>query len=589
MLALVCANAVLSVWADFYNPAEWTFKNYSNLIRVERDRMVDGRKCLYLGGAAKASDTAWYVRSGKFEIPDGKRSYAVRYEASASRSMYGTEIPRWEWRNETVWFDAAGKEICKGEFPAAVPEGRFSTLEVVGPIPSGAKTFTIQIGTDQPNINPGEMMAFRGFELSFSDRPVAAPRGRIVKRGELWPEDDANAPAFDSDAIAFPVGRDPGVKVSLRDDGVTLVDGKPFFPIGIYAVCKREFNGMDFDKAFRDLGAAGFNFAQTYGDAYQPDFLAAAHKYGFKLWVKARIPDEKFLTVGRFNPDIIAWYLGDDTADHETPVEVRAYNRACKIADPYRLTCQADPIRSFGPHSRYADYVTATDAYIPEIYSMERKPDGFDGAITCVAEAIRDVECFKRDAAQYGLGKPKACWPVLQAFRGWSKKWYRYPTRDEIFAMAFASVIHGAHGLVWYTYGGFYSSKRQDFDEGITSTPERWWNMSELAGWLKELSPALVARTGKQPPSAEILEGPQKDPLGEGPSVTGLLKRDGGKAYFLTVNASMKPVKARFALSGVASAGKVMREGRDIRLVKDALTDEFAPFAVHVYVFDDLN
>ena len=78
----------------------------------------------------------------------------------------------------------------------------------------------------------------------------------------------------------FAVDRLPDApRATLRDDGITLIDGKPFFPIGAYAVSRREFNGNDLDRAFRDLKAAGFNFAHTYG-GLEDDFAPfAVHVY----------------------------------------------------------------------------------------------------------------------------------------------------------------------------------------------------------------------------------------------------------------------------------------------------------------------
>ena len=72
--------------------------------------------------------------------------------------------------------------------------------------------------------------------------------------------------------------------VTLRDDGVTLVDGKPFFPVGIYGVMKREYNGFDFDRGLRELAAGGFNLVHSYTAGRTKEFLDAAHKYGLKTW-----------------------------------------------------------------------------------------------------------------------------------------------------------------------------------------------------------------------------------------------------------------------------------------------------------------
>ena len=373
----------------------------------------------------------------------------------------------------------------------------------------------------------------------------------------------------------FYVGEAPATPpVTLRDDGMTLIGGKPFFPIGIYAVCKRDFNGKNFDVAFKGLKDAGFNLAHTYGNSYAPDFLAAAAKYDVKLWVAARFPDKRLIDTGRHNPNIIAWYLGDDTSDHILPEQEADYDEAVKAVDPTRITVQADPIiSSTGGPSRYADYVTATDGFLPEIYPV-RNAEGDPTDKTCVAVTIRDMKQFAEDVRLHGDGKPRTCWAILQYFKGW-RGWKHFPTREQLFATTFAAIIHGAHGVTWYTYGGF------DKNEGVTSTPERWRNICDLAGRLAELSPVLVERTPPQPAVPEVVCGPKTDPLG-GPSVTCLLKRHGDKTYLFAVNATAEPVMARFAVPR-AQAIEVLYENRALVTTDDRIADDFAPFAVHIY------
>ena len=361
-------------------------------------------------------------------------------------------------------------------------------------------------------------------------------------------------------------------KISLRDDGMTLIDGKPFFPIGLYAVCKRDFNGNSFDNAFKGLKEAGFNLGHTYGNAYDPEFLAAAVKYDIKLWVAARFPEENLINTGRHNPSIIAWYLGDDTDAHISPELETDYDEAVKAVDPTRITVQADPIGS-GPKTRYSDYVTATDGFLPEIYPVRNK-DGDVSDKTCVADVIRDMALFHSDVKQYGKGRPRTCWAIIQYFKGWSG-WQHFPTREQLFAMSFAAVIHGAHGLTWYTYGGFKDN------EGITSTPERWKNICDLAGRLSALEPVLVERTPKQPPVPEVLSGPKTDCHGR-PSVSCLLKRHDGISYLLAVNAVAEPVSAKLTVPG-AETVEVLYENRTCICGGNAIADDFAPFAVHIY------
>ena len=379
----------------------------------------------------------------------------------------------------------------------------------------------------------------------------------------------------------FFIGEAPQTpKVSLRDDGMTLVDGKPFFPIGLYAVCRREFNGNDLDVAFKGLKEAGFNMAHTYGDSYAPGFFASAAKYGIKLWVAARFPERRLIDVGRHEPSIIAWYLGDDTSDHILPELEADYDEAVKAVDPTRITVQADPILSsadgLAPEgsSRYSEYVTATDGFMPEIYPV-RGDAGDETDRTCVARTIRDMKQFAKDVRQHGDGRPRTCWAIMQYFMGWSG-WRHFPTREQLFATTFAAIIHGAHGVTWYTYGGFKQN------EGVTSTPERWRNIGELATRLSGLAPVLVERTPPQPAAPVVVSGPKSDPMGIGPSVTCLLKHHGGWSYLLAVNASPERVSAAFAVDG-AGPLEVLYENRSRTVSGGGFTDDFAPFAVHVY------
>ena len=223
--------------------------------------------------------------------------------------------------------------------------------------------------------------------------------------------------------------------------------------------------------------------------------------------------------------------------------------------------------------SRYADYVTATDGFMPEIYPV-RRAAGDQTDRTCVAMTIRDMKQFARDVRLHGGGRPRTCWAIIQYFKGWTG-WAHFPTREQLFATTFAAVIHGAHGVTWYTYGGFGEN------EGVTSTPERWLNICDLAKRLSALSPVLVERTPPQPPAPTVVSGPRVDPLG-GPSVTCLLKRHAGWNYLFAVNAADEPVSAELSADGARTVG-VFLESRSCAVDGGRFVDGFSPFAVHVY------
>ncbi|MBQ9873964.1 MAG: hypothetical protein IJM30_05840 [Thermoguttaceae bacterium] len=372
-------------------------------------------------------------------------------------------------------------------------------------------------------------------------------------------------------------------QVTLRDDGVALIDGEPFFPIGIYGVCERDFNGNDIDEAFRGLKEAGFNFAHSYSMPREDKFLRAAEKYGFKLWSVARFPDERFVEVERHSPAIIAWYLGDDTSFNTTPSELYDYFDSCKAVDPSRLTVQADPIDAGKEISNYRPYVAGTDAFLPEIYPVHGTEEGSGDA--CVAQTVQDVKRSFADARDANDG-PKAIWPIIQYFEGWG--WRRFPTYKELRGMSFGALAAGANGITWYTYGGFVDPSKNMYNYGATTTPERWKNISTVATQIRELTPVLLERTDPTAqPKATILSGSKLNRVGE-ESIAFLFKRREGSNYLLAVNTGAKDVDVQFEFSNEQdwSEAEVLFDEKEIAapvFEKNAIREKIEGLGARVY------
>ena len=413
----------------------------------------------------------------------------------------------------------------------------------------------------------------------------------FVWRGETgWADGIHKLDVFVADTLGhsytakkrFFIGEAPKCqRVTLRDDGMALVDGRPFFPIGIYGVMRREFNGFDFGTAFDALKKGGFNTAHSYGEARDPEFISNALGHGFRIWMETRLPDARFADVERHYPHVLAWYLGDDTSGHQDPWELRDCEEATKAVDPNRITCQADGVRASAEHSAYVDYVDGTDVFMPEIYPMVLGTPEDDRE--CVARVIRDMKRVAADNAAVHDGRPHGVWPIIQYFQGWG--WKRFPTREELFGMTFAAICHGANGMTWYAYNGMVRPEKNQYNYGVTSTPERWRNICDLATRLKLLSPVLIERTPSQPPQPEIISGPKRDPLCFD-SISFLLKRHEGAFWLISVNSSDKCVTARFDLSVAAhdsDRAEVLFENRHVTIKGGMLVDAFSPFEVHVY------
>ena len=372
----------------------------------------------------------------------------------------------------------------------------------------------------------------------------------------------------------------PDVSVTLRDDGVTLVGGKPFFPIGIYSVRKCPFNRWNLDRAMAELKAAGFNACHTYNDPTNPEFWEATKRHGLLQWVNATGFGPEFSKTARHSDQVLGWYVGDDTATHFTPENLRDRDESVKASDPNRLTVQADYVESHRATDRYQRYADATDVLLAEMYPVH----GNANDTNCVAEVIRDMIRIRHDNRRFGGTRTHAVWPIIQNFAGWTL-WKRYPTPDQVRAMTFATIVYGAKGMTWYTYAPNADStiEKKRYDSGITGDEAAWTCATNLSTQLSSLSPVLLERGGK-PTAAEILSGPAKDGYGNA-SVAYLVKRHGDASYVFAVNSTDGTVRARLTLGSVPPVGDVLWENRKVRATDGGLEETFAPYAVHVYRF----
>ena len=377
-------------------------------------------------------------------------------------------------------------------------------------------------------------------------------------------------------------------RVTLRDDGMTLVGGKPFFPIGIYAVCKREYNGNSYDKAFAELKENGFNFAHTYSPTIGDDgkeFFDMADKHGFKLFIRT----DGLENLGKRlqYKTVLAWYIGDDTASHQTPTGLLTNHNNIKVIDPWRLTCQADGIGPF-QNSRYLPFIHGTDVFLPEIYPVHQ--DNEKTKSTCVPQVIRDMKTFWNDVKvtneqRQAAGKPpvvKGCWPIIQHFKGWG--WERFPTERELRAMSYVSLACGAHGITWYTYGGFVRPEQNMYNYGITSSPEVWNQITKITRELSQLQDMLVERIVPAP-KFTLSAGPAKDVL-DNDSLTFCAKKHDGKTYLLAVNSTLNELKGSFTLEAPAAVTEWFSKTNVAPAGSKSFNVEFEPYGVKVFVIE---
>ncbi|MBR4221218.1 MAG: hypothetical protein IKR81_08695, partial [Victivallales bacterium] len=130
---------------------------------------------------------------------------------------------------------------------------------------------------------------------------------------------------------------------SLREDGQMLLDGQPFFPIAAPYVIPLPVNDHNLDNAFTWLKNVGFNTVYSARNSKYASYMDKVAEYGMKMYVmpgnsngaNCNNLDEILENIAREyrHPAVLAWYIGDDTASHNSPEEMMRKNEAIKAVD----------------------------------------------------------------------------------------------------------------------------------------------------------------------------------------------------------------------------------------------------------------
>ncbi|MBQ7651861.1 MAG: hypothetical protein IJS15_12930, partial [Victivallales bacterium] len=303
----------------FENLEDWKTDNFKNNLRIEV--LQQHGTVLRATRDGEQTDTLFKFTSPKVSVkPKSEYSFSIEIRHNLPLMSSGDEK---DAAARLDWFDAKGAKTGKTETLFVPLTDGWKNVTLTAIAPENAVTAQASIGFDSPNIFDGKFFDCRSPKWTgepgapFKEQPNF--HKMTVKIADL----SGNTSIKDFFLlIDKPVTRNI---VSLREDGCVLIDGRPFFPIGMYAVCKREFNGNDYFKAMEDLAQNGFNTVHTYqvarGSGYD-EFLAAAAKYDLKLFVSssggANCRDiERILNdIAREfrHPQNLAWYLADDTA-----------------------------------------------------------------------------------------------------------------------------------------------------------------------------------------------------------------------------------------------------------------------------------
>ncbi len=321
------------------------------------------------------------------------------------------------------------------------------------------------------------------------------------------------------------------------DDQTILVDNEPFFPIGIYGGVPAE------------LTDTGFNMVSTATGNTTIEDLDDIHDHGLMTWgnltgiARAHVPTQAARAAGpiKNHPAILCWYNCDEP-DHSRwnvpPPEIRFMSKVLSEEDDGHPT--AAIMMPWAPSNLY-QYAHTVDIAMTDPYSTD------------ISTVITQI-----DTLRAAVGPDKPMWLALLS--NYNNTTGPTPVAEYLYACTYAALTHSANGLFWFAYNP-------------DTYPAAWKTLTDISLELKELTPALVARTS-----------PKKVTVSN-PNIHTILKQYNGSLCLIAVNVSATPANSvRLTIPQLTAAhARVKFEDRTESITAGIITDDFKPHQRHVY------
>ena len=300
-----------------------------------------------------------------------------------------------------------------------------------------------------------------------------------------------------------------------------IVDGKPFFPLGMYC------GGMT-DEKIAHYARSPFNCIGPYPN-WSKEQLDLLDSYGLKvIYSLCHAPSREasyvpnlcrnVKTFAADHPAVIGWYICDEPTLGMLP-DIVTWRRRIEEMDGGH-----HPI--WGVLCVFNDTRHVLDAF--DVLGIDPYP--VPGPVSKVTAAIR--------TSTDGMFGTKAMWNVPQAF-GWGwlgrreNKGQRAPNKVEMANMTWQMIAGGANGIVYYSY-----SQMKDIYEDIDDRIDCYW--------MKVCAAAAEVRAYER---VLLADGDAPSVVSSSCDLVCRSWRDGeGRTYVLTVNITDRPLKAQVTL-----------------------------------------
>ena len=330
--------------------------------------------------------------------------------------------------------------------------------------------------------------------------------------------------ALDSSSLRFVRLSAPSTR-RVRIDRMkrTLVDGKPFFPLGMY-FRNRDLNASNLAHyvegpfnclmpyAPKGLTAKDIEMYRAAGLKVIFDLrYGTTDADGAEAWVRK--------TVGKFkdDPALLAWYTNDERPVADIP-KLAFRQRLLEEIDPDHPTWSVQDV-----FSETRQYMGTYDVLGMDPYPIPKKP--IETAISSMRQGLE------------GTFASRAVWQVPQAFGwGWLKrketKGQRAPTQKEMANMTWQAIAGGANGIVYYAFQHLY----EKHDDPADAFAPAWARTKAVAAEVKKYESVLLS--DEEPPQV----------IGATESVAVRAWRHDGDMYLLAVNCTTNAQTATLTL-----------------------------------------
>lgn len=229
-----------------------------------------------------------------------------------------------------------------------------------------------------------------------------------------------------------------------------IVDGKPFF---VTAVCD-VYPADQLELAAK----MGFNTIEVPCGPADRAYLDEAHRLGLKVMPWLGGYDDKYMErvieyvrKVKDHPAILGWFTVDEPSNFGTSLDVlKEVYRALKEADPDHVVF--NNFNAMPADAKFKDTV--------DIFAIDPYPIVFPGKPGGNVSSVATETALSIDA----IANSRPLWFFPQAF-GELSSWRRAPDAAEYRALCYLPLLHGARGLLAYTY-------RASDGKGMKDVPE---------------------------------------------------------------------------------------------------------------------